>query len=161
MLRRVRTRSSSPNITGVILPVGAPANTAWNIRAGKFGRRPAQNFVPISRHFTASSLFHRSQRRLPPHSLPKDPTFKSGEKSTIRFWSKLWRQTPLSLTVENKERRFPNRRLKKWRSGERHSLIVRWLLLRQQLPQYERQNSTVPVIIDLDRRIDAQLHRHR
>ena len=31
----------------------------------------------------------------------------------------------------------------------------------QQLSQHERQNSAVPVVIDLDRRIDAQLQRNR
>src|SRR5436309_15992526 len=33
-------------------------------------------------------------------------------------------------------------------------------LARQQLPQHKRQNPAVAVIIDLDRRIDPQFHRH-
>jgi hypothetical protein len=32
-------------------------------------------------------------------------------------------------------------------------------LLRQQLSEHKRQNPAVPKIIDLDRRIDPQLHR--
>ena len=32
---------------------------------------------------------------------------------------------------------------------------------RQQLPQHKRQNPAVPIIIDLDRRIDPKLHWQR
>ncbi len=60
----VRTPNSSPNITGATLvSVAVAANTALNIRAGKFGTRTALNSRPTSLHFTASNSSKRLQRQ--------------------------------------------------------------------------------------------------